>query len=705
MKKHMFLILSAYLVWCGELYAQSDSCFVDSTINKTFAQIADSVFKHTDLSQVPTGYLIEKAFSTLDNIEEFNGSVNDSNVADALIWRRAFGTLHRAAIDSSVSRDTLTLISLADTMQSYSDSGYIPISILNMQYNRIKSYAFENELLHMDGIQIYDVEEREESPYEEQNCFVASSGLLRTDSTNINFIIPQSLYITNDGRDIDHIEINFNDGEGWRTVAFGSIIPVEFPAAEMYKVVMKMVFEDMQERISHFYIEVRNKVYKFGPSPYDSYDEHYFIEADEDYEGVTGSAHVFIHYSCSNTDKKLRRPFIVAGGFGDPMTIGNSYLYNDVITGSEFFDKKIKDEDIDNKIYPKIISQEYDLVFVNFFKPTDYIQSNALVLEKIIKLVNEEKATNGSLAKNVVFGNSMGGLVARYALGDMHTKHLANPSENPDHDTKLYYSHDSPHRGVNAPLGVQAMIKTYYRYFIERNHVSVYEVPSIYWDYQTLMCTSARQMVIDHISPSSLHTDFYNELKTVAPFTNSTGGGGSSFGCKAVLISNGSGDGVLQNNGTVDLHPGNIISQYGYVTGKIFQAFNMYAEPDATSALTSDIVFEAALISMINGQIIYPFYVKAKALTTQYHGLDGMPGSAGPQGAVVGQYTIAAMHNHYYISFPTQCFIPTFSSVAMKEDKDFDYHINSNRGDFEADRFITQDDMASPPPQRNGTHT
>jgi hypothetical protein len=70
--------------------AQSDTLFSDSTINFSFKEIADSVFKHVDLSQVATELLIEKAFSTVD-VSLFNGQINDSSIADIYSWRRAYG--------------------------------------------------------------------------------------------------------------------------------------------------------------------------------------------------------------------------------------------------------------------------------------------------------------------------------------------------------------------------------------------------------------------------------------------------------------------------------------------------------------------------------------------------------------------------------------------------------------------------------------
>ncbi|WP_299126757.1 T9SS type A sorting domain-containing protein [uncultured Winogradskyella sp.] len=68
-------------------------------------------------------------------------------------------------------------------------------------------------------------------------------------------------------------------------------------------------------------------------------------------------------------------------------------------------------------------------------------------MEDIIEWVNDTK-TDPNI-QNVVLGQSMGGVIARYALADMED----NPSL--DHDTSLYISHDAPHQGANIPLGIQ----------------------------------------------------------------------------------------------------------------------------------------------------------------------------------------------------------------------------------------------------------
>ncbi len=67
------------------------------------------------------------------------------------------------------------------------------------------------------------------------------------------------------------------------------------------------------------------------------------------------------------------------------------------------------------------------------------------MLEDIIDWVNSVKVGN---EPNVVLGQSMGGVIARYSLKDMEDNQI-------DHKTSLYISHDAPHQGANIPLGIQ----------------------------------------------------------------------------------------------------------------------------------------------------------------------------------------------------------------------------------------------------------
>jgi hypothetical protein len=157
-------------------------------------------------------------------------------------------------------------------------------------------------------------------------------------------------------------------------------------------------------------------------------------------------------------------------------------------------------------------------------------------------------------------GISMGGLVARYALRQLEIQGY-------DHQTKIFFSMDSPHNGANVPVGVQAAlyhIKNYGISFCFPFCASPYNVnvtinPANYVDeigqFFTLLNTmAAKQMLIYKVSASSsglyydnsVHQAFMSEIQSM----------GFPEKCYNVAISDGSG------NGSKIFDPGTALIDY-----------------------------------------------------------------------------------------------------------------------------------------------
>jgi hypothetical protein len=87
---------------------------------------------------------------------------------------------------------------------------------------------------------------------------------------------------------------------------------------------------------------------------------------------------------------------------------------------------------------------QYDIIYVNWKNGTDYLQRNELVLEEVIRLVNSIKQPDlitGLRNPNVVLGSSMGGVIARMALGRMDRGGGFNGAGGfAAHETRLYVS-------------------------------------------------------------------------------------------------------------------------------------------------------------------------------------------------------------------------------------------------------------------------
>ena len=110
------------------------------------------------------------------------------------------------------------------------------------------------------------------------------------------------------------------------------------------------------------------------------------------------------------------------------------------------------------KEQPDVVD-DYDIIYVDWLNCEADIRDNARLLIEIIDWVNSKKIESRSEKHNVVLGESMGGLVARYALRTMEL-------EGHPHETIAYISHDSPHLGAHIPLGalygIQSLLLFYY---------------------------------------------------------------------------------------------------------------------------------------------------------------------------------------------------------------------------------------------------
>ncbi|WP_432410909.1 T9SS type A sorting domain-containing protein [Rasiella sp. SM2506] len=200
---------------------------------------------------------------------------------------------------------------------------------------------------------------------------------------------------------------------------------------------------------------------------YQGYDE------TQEYFGQ-GEYEIFL----DTVDGILDKPVILLDGFdpGDARDING--LYNSLAFGGENLADLVRDEG-------------YDIVVLNAPVYTtggkeidgggDFIQRNAMVLIELINFLNEEKVGNEEL---VVLGPSMGGLIARYGLAFMEQNSMP-------HETRLYISFDSPHKGANIPISLQYLINYLAQEVGDAQAIAIVD--------EVLNAPAAKEMLYDHL--------------------------------------------------------------------------------------------------------------------------------------------------------------------------------------------------------------
>lgn len=157
------------------------------------------------------------------------------------------------------------------------------------------------------------------------------------------------------------------------------------------------------------------------------------------YEKTIGSIEYAVYYKTNGNSadlNKLTRPFVVLEGF-------------DPINNMEF--SEIYEQLNDEAGFLQVLrSDGYDVVIVNLKKNRQSIIYNAQNFKDVIEYINSTLEFNQSLHRIKLCGISMGGLISRLALAEME-------KDGYDHRVELFISYDSPHKGANVPLALQAM--------------------------------------------------------------------------------------------------------------------------------------------------------------------------------------------------------------------------------------------------------
>lgn len=504
--KNKLIILLLVLLFVRNLSGQTITDFNTQTT---------SVFQNINKSRVTTGLLYDYGVHLIDPIY-YNGTLlTDSNYVDMDIWHSLYWTMYSTKVNTNTSLPDPDQIST-----KVDNEGITSLAVMHLKYNKFRDDAISAGLLTVSNGKLYDVSSK--NPYEEKMIFAIAPKNGYFNSNTATFKFNSNLSINNTGKTIKSLQINFNNESGYRTVAWNTETSYSFSTEGIKDVYFRIIYTD------NSIYTVRTKIsVAQPPNQLRSADVTTKINATTYHSG----GNIQIRYSPNNTTRKIRKPLIVAEGF-DPGAILGSNMNQDI----DVFVSSMRYGTV-NTGSPNILDRlnilDYDIVYLDYNDGLDDIKRNAKLFQEVIEYVNTNK-TGGQ--PNVVLGLSMGGLVARYALRKMET-------ENKEHDTWKYISVDSPHKGANIPIGVQAMLR-----HLENTEVSVLFIPV--WKAKnqdgvklglTLLNSKAAKQMLTYYVTSNLtinnteHNNFQTEYDNL----------GFPLRCQNIAIANGSGNGEM----------------------------------------------------------------------------------------------------------------------------------------------------------------
>ncbi len=515
---HISKIFVLLTLFSSVAIAQDNSAVLRSKLDRVFARI--------DKSQISTGILEDAGFGWLPLTK-----LKDTMSIDNTTFRMAYESLYSARISGTQTLTPLEIFNerfLPITPQTLlgkdsvgdniaNNPNIIEVAVINYNFNSLRPDALTANLMTATNGQLRDVAGRTQSPYQNHNAFLLTTNLHTAKpqayTGDVSFLLRRSNYFSNTGKTILKIEADLGNGN-WRTVEFDQSYSENYccmggRSFGWKTIKYRFTFTDNTVFISQTKVNIQEGTRAYARyAGWASRDVPIFDPTGTNQHSGGTMQIVYSQRNPTRADfplfnRRLIKPLIVIEGFDAsaimPFLADGDYNVETFLNDIARTNRDIPAYDFSNQLDD---IAGYDLVFLNFADGTDDIHRNAQLLQDVLRWVNANKIANavGFREQNVVLGLSMGGLVGRYGLAEMEKKRRLGWLGN-EHDTRLLLTHDSPHRGANVPLGVQALAAA-----LRTNSLLSQLAPQVQQVYDLMDAPASRQMSIyraSHIGISS----------------------------------------------------------------------------------------------------------------------------------------------------------------------------------------------------------
>lgn len=547
-KRVFYALVFLLLANNHDIKAQSPFHTVDSQLRVMYAGLCRDT--------LGPKFLYQQAVHTLDSnfFTEFNP---DTLIRD--YWFTIYEELRRCAYNNSFMLPMDTV--LFRSFQWQSDT--VNMNFLAYQMNTIVDSLLDADYFNIDTVNntISDISPCEFDPYFNQKVFAASPVELNLPSLNPTFRIDTQFFFYDQWNDIFannwNLQIDYDDGTGWHTYTPGALMMVNYYSPTYtsggykyfkYRIVDAFMVVKMS-CIAKAYVGSAQK--KLPPA---------------DHEIAFPGINVGEYYPCDESGEPYKKIVFYLEGIdlGDWFPSSNR-------NHREIYDLMIEGKDID-----KLRNFGYTIVVCDWMNSRQDIKINAAIFEAMLDYYKCKQMTiddTGTHEQFVIIGESMGGLVARYALCEMEdlasTSSLSGCLPEKIHNTRLLITFDTPHEGANIPLAYQHVFRDFGN-LIGANNASQILSGSILnmW----LDATAAKQMLLYHVdtksgnsySEHSERTTFKSDLAAIGNYPQY---------CKLMAMSHGTFRGIGQTHfyDTLERTAGDYLLKYNSdVYAKLF---------------------------------------------------------------------------------------------------------------------------------------
>lgn len=269
------------------------------------------IMQPLDKSEVTTGYLEEHGLPAV-SFQHFKGNISDTNIVELNLLRLLYFQLYSSYCHTGTNPMTAISSINATIQQHNKPDSATPLAVLIGQYNSVKPTAFSSNLLSYNaGLrQVFDVPGRTQSPYETNRLFAAAPGWQYSTTGTENFVFKPNMVWGNTGLTVTQMEINFQNGEGFKTLQPNTPVSVVYADTGYYKWAIKATLSDnsiMQCYAEYFVLHKQSGQLRYTV-PNIVTPSWGTIDA---VSGIHSGGIVSIVYSNNQRSNTLRKPLII----------------------------------------------------------------------------------------------------------------------------------------------------------------------------------------------------------------------------------------------------------------------------------------------------------------------------------------------------------------------------------------------------------
>ncbi|MCF2503958.1 T9SS type A sorting domain-containing protein [Dyadobacter sp. CY107] len=394
------------------------------TFGQDYEQLRQQKINSLDLSGLRKTLFLNIGVTNQNEINHFKNQNKNQKQAAEPVSSEEWQNLYERLVDTDLRPDHERLPELTKLVETNASkltkNNTIPIGFINLEgiYLSVEELA-KNEVSKKAGKKV------DFSKYEKVK--IVSAAVMQEDlyQADVSFQLDGELNISNHAEKINIVEIDFNDGHGFTGYSVTKqSIPHHFTSIGEHSIKIRFAIGSV-----NYFFETKVNVRQLERlKPYKELEvtARPFLSSASDSTARTAlvGGNIRIIKGC---DQILDKPIIIAEGFDMGQDVNLDAIeanYRDQLN--------------------QFLIEGYDLVLVDYKDGRAAIQDNAQVLKGVIELVNTQKTGN---IESIVIGESMSGLVARWALREME-------NAGQSHHVRLLLCYDTPHQGANVPVGV-----------------------------------------------------------------------------------------------------------------------------------------------------------------------------------------------------------------------------------------------------------